>query len=356
LLSRTASTLTNNDLIIDVTVNVLEGINCGTVQRAAVVSCSLVPTVQNVVAWRFDGFTPAGPVAVVDSTAATNWTGPAVVRGLVSAEVVINGMALTLSDSLVVSNRPWSWDSTSWTFAQGAGQNCGGGKFVLPNTANVPLGRNTRTVSCETGSIDPSLFTNVTAGFDAAEVPNGPNQGLWYVLDTHYRMDRGSWMNPEVTSAGTPDTLTAGPDRSACRGRLGLGPQDPVVVNFFTYNEICRSFSLAPLHAAIWAHEGFGTGTSNGHEIRRRIAASLQANDPRRAVEGLVAADTTTLRQIVANTVFIVDSSISSFSTDHSFVYNNYLVGGTCGSAWVFHTSNSRYLKVQLFQSNGLCI
>lgn len=170
-------------------------------------------------------------------------------------------------------------------------------------------------------------------------------------------MNHTSEMNPFVQPGGPTDTLHNSSDQRTCRRALGLGGNDPVVVNFFTYNESCQGFSLTPMFAAIWSHEGFGThdplnpATANGHEARRRIAARDTLNDPYRVLEPVVQTTMPWLTALVGQRVHAIDAMISSFANEHEFVKDNYVQnGGKCGDTWVFDSTYSRYYKISLTQ------
>ncbi|MGH7426937.1 MAG: hypothetical protein ACREJ4_00985 [Candidatus Methylomirabilaceae bacterium] len=195
------------------------------------------------------------------------------------------------------------------------------------------------------------------SGFSADSVTAGPNVGLWYVVSAHYYMDRTSEMNPFIRPGGRPDTLTNNADIRACRH--ALGNINPVVVNFYTYNTVCRGFSLTPMYEGLWKHEGFGTHTpptdpavANGHEARRRIAARESLNDPYRMIESYVNSSYVDLRQIARDSVLRADVTIASGADGaHLFVKDNYVGSGNkCGEAWVFDSTagQRQYKKVQV--------
>jgi hypothetical protein len=204
------------------------------------------------------------------------------------------------------------------------------------------------------------VVTAQDSGFTADSVLGGPNAGLWYVAFARYVMDRTTEMNPFIRPGGRADTLTNSTDQRVCRRALGLGANDPVVVNFHTYNTVCRAFSLTPMFDAIWAHEGLGVNNpndsslANGHEARRRIAARDPANDPYGIIEGHVAPTYADLRLLVGLDVWDADVRISDFSDpNHAYVAGNYVQGNKCGEAWVFDTGAGQYRKVELKQNAG---
>lgn len=214
------------------------------------------------------------------------------------------------------------------------------------------------------GSIDPNVVDTAAAdsGFAAQVVQGGPNSGLWYVVGANWYIDHTSEMNPFIRPGGRADTLSNSTDQRVCRQALGLGNGDPVVVNFHTYNTICRGFSLDSMFAAFWRHEGFGSrdpldpSAANGHEARRYIGAREPVNDPYRILEGFVHRSYAELKLLVRWAIWDADRRISTFvDTLHTFVRDNYIVqGNRCGEAWVVETVDRRYYKIRLDQ-NGPC-
>ncbi len=346
-----------NDVVLSVALGVIAGVDCSAVERGQVVTCRITTPVDTVLGWQFAGLPSIGQDTIYVSTSApdTTWSGVAVARGSVSAFVKVNGVTDTLIGLLVVSDRPWRWGPSQWTFVQDGGQLCNFGPFYTP-TDSVVLGENTRRASCLGGSIEPPIRQQPDSGVSADSVRDGPNDGLWYITAARYEMDRGSSMNPFIRAGGQTDTLQAPADKSACRRALGLGHNDPVVVNFYTYNTACQAYDLTPMFNGIWTHEGFGTKSqtapdANGHEARRRQAAGQLDNDPYRDVERLILPTRASLLQQVANRVDAIDQAIEAYANDHSFVKDNW-----CGDAWVLDTGQVKYSRIPIRQQNGSCI
>ena len=133
-----------------------------------------------------------------------------------------------------------------------------------------------------------------------------------------------------------------------------------MVVNFHTYNSVCRSFSLTAFFSGILAHEGLGTlnpldpAVANGHEARRRIAARDSTNDPYRIAEPVVNTSRDAILSTVRLDVDAADQRIrASADNGHAFVKNNYVVQGLCGKAWVFHTTTVAYAQILIQQASA---
>jgi hypothetical protein len=114
-------------------------------------------------------------------------------------------------------------------------------------------------------------------------------------------------------------------------------------------------FFFGRLFLAILSHEGYGTkdqnnlALANGHEARKRIAARQTDNDPYRFAEKQVHVDSTNLRTVVGQGVKFLDDVISLVGdTGHTYVYDNYLVGGNCGKAYMFSFQHQRYRLVEI--------
>ncbi|MHB1329846.1 MAG: hypothetical protein ACYC2K_16735 [Gemmatimonadales bacterium] len=343
-------------------------LDCGVVIRGQTATCAILDSVDAVSGWRFDGPVLPGlndSVHVASAATGLTWSGVGVISGKVSAIVTVGGQIDTVSGSLTVADRTgpaWRWDSgNKWTVRQDGPPLCAYSPFVDPGATR--LGVNRRTSGCfefdqdQRVSIEPSVRSSAAqdSGFTAASVAGGPNDGLWYVTAVHYYMDRTSEMNPLIRSGGPTSTLTNSTDQRVCRQALNLGKNAPVVVNFHTYNTVCRSFSLTPLFSAIWAHEGLGTNDplnplqANGHEARRRIAARDPVNDPYRIAEPLIRASYAELLNGVALDVYDAEREISAAAdADHAFVHSNYLVQGNCGKAWVFNTIQQAFVQIAM--------
>lgn len=342
------------------------GLHCDRVERGATATCRILGGVESVSAWHFAGapLPPLGDSARVSHISpALEWSGTAVLPGVVSVIYTADGTIDTLSTSFEVDARTgptWSWiDGSKWTLRQDGPAQCAYSAFVIPGSTRLAVNR--RTGICEevdalqNVSIEPSM--KVPAAQDSAYqvtgISDGPNEGLWFVSAASFYMDRTTEMNPYIRPNGATLSLTNATDLRLCRKELGLGKNAPVVVGFHTYNTVCRTFALTAMFDAIWAHEAMGTNNpldsmvANGHEARRRVAARDTVNDPYRLAEPMVRTSETQLRQDVALDVDDADLRIKAMAdADHWFVGNNYLVQGVCGKAWVFNTPTLTYAQI----------
>ena len=341
------------------------GIQCDTVARGQNAACRITVAVDSVEQWSFDASIMFLPPFHTDTTLNdTVWSGRVVHSGIVQATVRSNGALMVLQDSLHVTARSWGWNASMWSWKQDSAVVCPPKitrRYVLGSPDSITLGENRRRLSCDLGSLEPAITPDtlsVAAGFDPDSIIGGPNHGLFFVDTVFYRMDRASVMNGSIKSTGAAYAVTHNQDKSACRGPLGLGPSDPVIVSFYTYNLTCRSRSPSAFHQGIWDHEGMGTKNAsdstlaNGHEARRRIAAGRGLNDPYKISEGIVWISTSGLRNRLGNEVWPAESRISDYADpSHNFVHSNW-----CGKIWVWNIGQSRYVDHQFLQTNGMCM
>jgi hypothetical protein len=301
--------------------------------------------------WSFNTDLRSGPHTIPGPSEGLTWSGIGVQPGTVRADVVVDGTPVTLTAELTIVDRTgpgWAWNSQQWKYDDRQGALCDNDftPFVIPGSTR--LGVNRRKADCELGSIDPAIRQNPAAGIDTAQVLGGPNGGLWYVANVHYHMDRGSRLNPSIEASGPLQPVTHGADRSKCRKARNLSPQDPINESFFTYNEVCQSQNLTGFLTGILNHEGFGTDDQkNGHEAQRRLAAVLPVNDPRAAVESIVASTLDLLVLHVGTTADQVDVRLSQAGdAEHSVVHSNW-----CGQVFVQNVSkkNSPYTLIDVW-------
>lgn len=285
-------------------------------------------------------------------------------HGIVSASIIQEGILRTLTDSLRVVPRTWRWNESHWTFTEGAGQPCGTitERYQLDGPLeSIQLALNTRIGSCTAGSIEPVVIDTVVdieSALRLDSIGSGPNSGLWYADSAFYRMERGSVMNGSIAQTGQSYLVTHADDRTVCRQPLKLKPSDPVVVSFYTYNQVCRGVNLAPFYAAIWSHEGFGTQDAqdstraNGHEARRWIAARTENGDPYFVVESLVTVDRNRYRNLVRTRLWGVELRINDMAGDHGFVRDN----GWCSSLYIWNVVLQKYVLTPIRQGEDTCI
>lgn len=372
---------------------------CDTVVRGTTGTCT-VTGADSVLVWEFAGtlaFNPdgAGPVVFrADTTSSSGWgTGPdsiwsgtGVMGGTVSAKIRIDTTESTLATAWVVLPRTsggWQWDAADWAIAQDTVVRCPYVDFVLPFKSTAPahkgvVGYNRRQSDCtNVGSIEPNIRDTLASGSPAAtgvvldSVSNGPNKLIYFVKSASFTMDRATEMDPWFRPAGPSIPVLDSVDYMLCRDSMGLVGTPPISVNLYSYNQVCRGFDPQPWIAGILNHEGYGTqnpldpATANGHEARRRIAASDPANDPRALTEALVhPISSVGLRFYVYDRVIDADNRISNFAADATgFVKDNYVdnpIMGDCGYLWVLFKPNSshtqkwyRFMEMEYFQADS---
>jgi hypothetical protein len=326
---------------------------CPTVVRGNQTTCTLLYEGAVVEGWEFvDEYDQRISI----SSTQQHWTGTAIVSGTIRAFVQANGQPDTVETRLMVAPRDWKWGTADWTYVQGQGPICEDKRWLREETTQ--LAANTRLYDCTGGRTEPSVRVNPTAGFSLAQVTDGGfNDGIWYVASAAYRMDRTSYMNPQLTDSGTAYEVTDRHDVSNCQRAMGLNKNDPVWVNFYTYNEVCRGVSMSAFHTAIWRHEGFGWSGKQGHESRARQGALMPENDPHVAIEAVVAADSAFLAARVGSMVDAVDVRLSLYSGDHNYVKDHYISNNKCGSVWVWSSQGSKYIATEVKNADaGTCM
>ena len=312
--------------------------------RAETVTCT-ASTVGNVPfsvsRWKFEPADSAlSAITVIDP--ADVWSGAAVTSGIVSVVASISGVSDTALASIGVESRGWSWtDGSKWNMVQDTLPLCTFYQsFLIDSTGSLPgdgtLGVNRDVRSCIYGPglqdwIQPSATVFPDSGAIPTVVSTGPNQGLWYIGSAHYRIQRASELNPSLGPNGAVDSLTHGDDLSICRAALGLGPTDPVIVNFYTYNKYCQYHDIDLWRSLLLAHEFMGTkvpntdwSVANGHQARAYIGARLPENDPYQITEPLVRASRSHLVSAVSGLVSGANERIEGWSdVAHLHVYDN---------------------------------
>jgi len=218
---------------------------------------------------------------------------------------------------------------------------------------------NHRTGTCDPaqqGIFEPDIVHKPFDGYTLDSARTDPNEGLKYITSVSYTMDRTSEMNPFLRPGGRADTLTNSKDINAC-SKVGR------VVNFYTYNTVCKKFSLKAVFDGLWNHEGFGSNPNrldstqaNGHEARVRIAARDPLNDPYRIAESFVNPSFQDLIEVLHDSLLKAEDRIGRGldGANHVWVRNNYLLkpGSTkCGEVWVSDTVQRYYRKITVTQT-----
>jgi hypothetical protein len=182
-------------------------------------------------------------------------------------------------------------------------------------------------------------------GYKVTAVTSGPNTGLWYVTSVSYRMDIQSNINPTIKQGSNfVYNLTDAEDLSSCNS--------VPYVNYYDYNTKCRSYSLAPFYAALWNHEGRGSGTNNGHQAQLELAGTETSLDVHRYVEGVFGENANATRAQAVNVVAVLAQLLSDRWVDHRVVQGNW-----CGSLWQFDRDQKKFVFVPLVEDlNKPCL
>lgn len=217
----------------------------------------------------------------------TTWSGPMVISGQVRVnwfDESTFGPGQTLTDSITVQRRSWSWVS------QVGGRRGNLGEIdTCFDTAFAALGLTaSKDCTSTTATIlyTPSSIANGT-GYVAAQIPTalnaGPNRGLWYVSSVSATMDLRTQRTRKFRSDGDTVTL-AGADpvsttvRNACQGAFG----NTNGRNHLAVNTACLDIAaFAADTLCTWAHETV-------HLDSATVAAKLPINDVHKVFEARV--------------------------------------------------------------------
>ena len=235
--------------------------------------------------WEFDG-----PGMHAQRSGGLAWSGPMVIGGTITADVIIDGQHYFPSTDVEVNRRNWSWYS-SVTDGHAVGtqlDDC----FYKPTDEGTASG-----LSC-TSANQYALFTPATVaqsgGYTAASVDgSGPNGGFWYMVSAEARADVRAQLNPDWRSDGPAHTLTG--DTLIVNSCLRVFPSASSL-NRLTVNTLCDLISpgFFDLLAFAWAHE-------DRHVSAAVNAARQSANDVHALWEPLVAASSSDLRNAASD-------------------------------------------------------
>lgn len=315
------------------------GIECTSVQRGEETTCSIVVTVDQVEAWKFEadsGSVAGPPFTFTDSLHHdTTWVGKAVASGIVSADVVIDSVPQTLTGLLDVSSREsnkyqrFSAESDI-SYDTVAVSPCPPvlPYYAIPNALAGGRNVNTPFERCGDHIFDPApIGETVEAGYEhAAVTDSGPNHGLFYVQAGLWQIHRGSYLNWSLDKDEntTRQSLNDNKQYKKC-DQANPGPAIPGLANTWEYNVLCEENNFESFLAAIFTHEGMGTlGTAvsqpNGHQARIEKYATSESGDPYLRVESIVAADTAQLNFFVGDRAMDAGDDIFTFSDQHELM------------------------------------
>lgn len=254
-------------------------LQCPTPTRGEGADCVVMPSQSGTtftVGWAFSG---GGVVNSAETSG--RWGGTWAAGGTMKAAVYYGPDVERLPDATVtVLPRDFTWGG-AYSYASGAGPMHPEGNgtpgevwgWVCEMSAGCPW-------SAARGGISPHWTGGNGATVSSA---SGPNQGLHYVGAAVYRMNLGSRVNQNLLPGAPTWTITDPADRGYCSGKVTPDATGAMQVNFFTYNYLCRGTStFATFVSALNQHE-------DAHGNLAMAAAADAANDPRRAIESVVA-------------------------------------------------------------------
>jgi hypothetical protein len=307
-----------------------------TVERGMQVSCtvSVTPSTAGleVYSWTFSG----GGFVVEAPGGQTRWEGSAVAGGRVTALVRVNGRTQSPAPaaSFTVAERGWRWGKARWHLTEDAGPDH---RTAEPTWTGGTLGWNCSTYSCGiTSWVLPHIPHQPNGGYTVGQVNSGPNQGLWFVGAAVFRIDRYSKMNPHMR-ANAPKRRVWGESAQACRD-AGYTNEPSVEVNLYTFNRHCKGVNMTAFHRAILNHEGYGSGSRNGHQAQGEDAAAKIENDMHAQLEDIVFQTEADLRAEVGRRYRDVDDRIWNAARSHQFVRGNWTLG-----YWVWDPDSTTY-------------
>jgi len=251
--------------------------------------------------WEYDtALLDNGTTDESNSDDLSTWGGRIVISGTVSVEATLVGVACTKSLEISVRNRAGVGWNTPIDCVEDNEPLWGAPLFGY----NEPLGQIRDEDSDVHHIIVPQTSTgDWSDGVIVAQVPSGPNAGLWYVVSECLVIDQETVINRYMKSGGPPP--------------------EPGATSFFAYNNAgCISNDMADFVTAVEHHEYRGTPPAaeslEGHfgRMENRLDA---IGHPGVAVEPLVDATQTDLLAEVNDTVDFIEGGIGGFSADGSW-------------------------------------
>ncbi|HSF30847.1 MAG TPA: hypothetical protein VLK82_10305, partial [Candidatus Tectomicrobia bacterium] len=326
----------DGNLVLDNLQITRKPLSCTGAQRGQVARCELSSAAWTVTGWEFQPDSGFSVPAIQDTSSSRVWQGTAAVPGMVTVHVT-NGSTPTLFRAhLGVTDRSYNW-SAQWSYRQGPELTVADAEVASSNAA---FGRNcleefpdeaTCTAVANRSRLQPDPNLEPDSGFTVARVASGPNRSYWYVSSIQYRMKRVGNVHPGmlVTSLRKhpvpPAALT-----TACKKGIGVKHNATAAdANMNQFNQFCGPLGtdMTIFVPAIWGHEGFGYNGGVGHETLGQQAAGEPQNDPYKAIESVVRADSA----ILASNALIMIQSIGDDITEKS-ADGNAINGGPHGN------------------------
>lgn len=314
-------------------------LSCTGARRGQQATCRVTPSGATVTSWEFVPDSSYGSLpAVQETTSDTVWSGVVAASGMVTVHLTDGVTIRAFRTHLSVTDRSWAWPST-WAYRVGTAA-----ELTTPDAepdTGVVLGRNcpdTLPLPCTDADWilpDPMQFG---AGIAAANIPNGPNNGYWFVDSATWYMHRvGNIIPGLLPSSLRTHTLTP-PVPNQCRHALGFGKNDTVFTNFNLYNDKCQGVDMGIFVAAALGHEGYGYNGGRGHQFLAEAAAAQPGNDPYAAVDSIVYTDSSGVLSLARAAVTPITVRIRNAAADS-------LVGGNYppSSLWFWRATASAY-------------
>lgn len=236
-----------------------------------------------------------------DSDDLSTWGGRIVISGTVSVDATLLTVACTQSLEISVQNRAGVGWNTPINCVEDNEPLWGAPLFGY----NEPLGQIRDEDSDVHHIIVPQTSTgDWSDGVTVAQVPSGPNAGLWYVVSECLVIDQETVINRYMKSGGPPP--------------------EPGATTFFAYNDAgCISGDMADFVTAVEHHEYRGTPpvseSLEGHFGRMEYHLENGPGHPGVAVEALVDTSSAALLDEINDTVGFIETSIDGFTTDGSW-------------------------------------
>lgn len=152
------------------------------------------------------------------------------------------------------------------------------------------------------------------AGYDRRQIASGPHEGLWYVAETRFEIDRGTLINKHLKASGPPPVQGA--------------------LNWFQANGLPDASGNAcfPPRAlylqAIRAHENLGAypaanGAGAGH-YAQLLKGEADLPDLAEAIEAAWAGTDSELRGDVEGLIGVTEGVLSILAENHTYVGGNF--------------------------------
>lgn len=228
----------------------------------------------------------AGKVNVSDSSVtSSSWSGPIVQSGKAQCTVTIRGSTeVTVQSEEVEADARTGNDWVTPCQLDAADEDCDSTWGDFPKEGeNTAMGRNRDKATDDPDLVQPrgDLFNT---GFSLGAPISGPNKGVYFVMSCSFHVTRETVVSKHLRN-GTV---------------------------WYDYN-VSQGADLTGIVTGVKNHEARGSGTgSSGHQKMLEDSITSAANDPRKRVEGLVAASGETLEGKVYTEFIEADNNLTA--------------------------------------------